>query len=286
VLLYRLAAGQGHTGAQYKLGNMFASGEIVVQDKTEAVRLYRLAAGQGHAEAQFKLGYMFANGEGVKQDYTEAVRFYRLAAAQGLAEAQYNLGLCLTDRKDDEESELLLISAAEQGHVKAQLNLGLKYTNGTRVAQDNEKAEKFMKLAAEQGDDTAQTELGCMYQIGRCVPKNDMEAKRWYRLAEAQGNPEAQNFLGVMLLREPNISQPLYDEAAGLFRKAATRNEHADLNLIYMLLDGKCECCSELEKKTLSAIHEAKIQGHTQSNLEFLWLFRNEPWQYKLPELK
>jgi TPR repeat protein len=66
---------------------MFDNGEGFAQDKAEAVRLYRLAAAQGHAGAQFNLGLMFAKGEGVAQDKAEAVRLYRLAAAQGHAKA-------------------------------------------------------------------------------------------------------------------------------------------------------------------------------------------------------
>ena len=57
------------------------------------MRWYRLAAEQGHASAQFNLGFMYATGEGVPEDDTEAVRWYRLAAEQGHASAQTILGL-------------------------------------------------------------------------------------------------------------------------------------------------------------------------------------------------
>ena len=57
------------------------------------MQCYRKAAEQGFAEAQYNLGVMYANGQGVRQDYTQAVQWYRKAAEQGLAEAQYNLGV-------------------------------------------------------------------------------------------------------------------------------------------------------------------------------------------------
>jgi TPR repeat protein len=63
----------------------------VAQDYAEAVRLYRLAAAQGHAGAQYSLGFMFENGNGVKKNRAEAIRWYRLAAAQGHAFAENNL---------------------------------------------------------------------------------------------------------------------------------------------------------------------------------------------------
>ena len=50
------AAGQGHAGAQYKLGVMHYRGQGVTEDQTEAVRWHLKAAGQGHAGAQYKLG--------------------------------------------------------------------------------------------------------------------------------------------------------------------------------------------------------------------------------------
>jgi TPR repeat protein len=66
---------------------MFDTGRGVAQDDAEAARWYRLAAEQGHAGAQFNLGIMFANGRGVGQDDAEAARWYRLAAEQGHADA-------------------------------------------------------------------------------------------------------------------------------------------------------------------------------------------------------
>ena len=51
---------------------MYANGEGVPEDDAEAVRWYRLAADQGHAGAQYNLGVMYANGEGVVEDDAEA----------------------------------------------------------------------------------------------------------------------------------------------------------------------------------------------------------------------
>ena len=50
---------------------------------SELVDLLKAKAEQGEAEAQFNLGYMYATGEGVPQNDTEAVRWYRMAAEQG-----------------------------------------------------------------------------------------------------------------------------------------------------------------------------------------------------------
>jgi len=46
-------------------------------------RLENRVAEQGHAEAQFKLWVMYADGQGVTRDSTEAVKWLRKAADHG-----------------------------------------------------------------------------------------------------------------------------------------------------------------------------------------------------------
>lgn len=85
---FRLAADQGHAGAQARLGLMYAKGRSVPRDYVEAVRWFRLGVDQGHADAQAGLGFMCANGRGVPQDDGEAARWYGLAADEGDAGVQ------------------------------------------------------------------------------------------------------------------------------------------------------------------------------------------------------
>ncbi len=82
----RALAEQGDASAQYNLGVMYADGEGVPQDDTEAGRWYRLAADQGVADAQYNLGVMYGTGQGVPQDYVEAHIWYNLAGAQSSGE--------------------------------------------------------------------------------------------------------------------------------------------------------------------------------------------------------
>jgi TPR repeat protein len=72
---------------------MYANGEGVPQDNTEAVRWFRLAAEQGMAEAQTSLGVRYALGEGVPEDDVLAYMWWNLAAAQGYETAQDNKDL-------------------------------------------------------------------------------------------------------------------------------------------------------------------------------------------------
>jgi TPR repeat protein len=74
------------------MGIMYRYGKGVTEDFHEAVRWYRLAAVQGHAGAQSNLGSQYFDGRGIPQDYVEASNWFRLAAVQGRSNAQVNLG--------------------------------------------------------------------------------------------------------------------------------------------------------------------------------------------------
>ena len=119
-------ADQGHAGAQYNLGLMYADGEGVAEDDAEAARWYRLAADQGHANAQYILGLKYGNGEGVPEDDAEAVRWLRLAADQGLADAQYNLGLMYANGE-----------GVPQDNVTAHMWFNIAGANGAELGRDN-----------------------------------------------------------------------------------------------------------------------------------------------------
>ena len=69
---------------------LYANGQGVPQDYKEAVRWYRLAAEQGHAGAQVNLGGMYKTGKGVTKDYVHAYTWYSIAAANGSDYADRN----------------------------------------------------------------------------------------------------------------------------------------------------------------------------------------------------
>ena len=115
---FKQAAERGHCGAQFKLGLVFAYGDGVPQDHTEAAKWYRKAAEQGHAEAQWRLGQDYDHGHGVPQSLTEGARWHRMAA--------------------------------EQGSDYAQTILGYAYYYGNGVSQDLVEAYKWVRLATDK----------------------------------------------------------------------------------------------------------------------------------------
>jgi hypothetical protein len=85
---YQLAAAQGNSEAQMKIGVLYSYGWGVPQNYAEAMRWFRMAADQGNALAQACVGQLYQNGSGVAQNYAEAMRWYRMAADQGNAAAE------------------------------------------------------------------------------------------------------------------------------------------------------------------------------------------------------
>ena len=75
-------AQQGDARAQYNVGSLYASGQGVLQNYTEAVKWYRLAAQQGNFVAQEALGLMYMFGRGVPEDYVKAHMWINIAASR------------------------------------------------------------------------------------------------------------------------------------------------------------------------------------------------------------
>lgn len=104
------AAEPGKADAQYRLGMMYFTGQMVDKNDEEGLYWYRLAADQGHTEAQFSLGVRYVLGQGTDQDPYEAHRWFKRAAEHGYAKAQHNLALTYmhgigTDRQIDKAQE-------------------------------------------------------------------------------------------------------------------------------------------------------------------------------------
>ena len=110
----------GDAVAQYNVGVMLLSGEVVEKDERGAVEWLTRAAMGGDADAKFNLGALNASGRIVPRDDGMALRWYR--------------------------------DAAQSGHPEANHNLGYAYYRGRGVARDVKNAVKFFEIAALHGD--------------------------------------------------------------------------------------------------------------------------------------
>jgi TPR repeat protein len=111
-----LAAEQGNTEAQNRMGIRYQLGDGVPLSYEKAARLHKLAADKGDPVGQVNLALMYQTGLGIKQDEQEAARLYKLAADKGNAEAMYALSWLYRNGmgvpRDLKESETMLRLAA------------------------------------------------------------------------------------------------------------------------------------------------------------------------------
>lgn len=76
-------AKEGHAGAQYNLGALYANGLGIKQDMHTALKWFDASAQQGNPHAMFSLGMLYADGNGTDQNLGAAYVWFRLALKYG-----------------------------------------------------------------------------------------------------------------------------------------------------------------------------------------------------------
>jgi TPR repeat protein len=151
MLILRPLADRGDAVAQLNVGEMYAFGQGVTQDKPRGIEWYRKAAEQGNAEAEARLGSRYTAGNGVALDYATALHWLKKAAGQRDA-----LGETM---------------------------LGEMYVYGRGVPKDPAVGVVWLKRGATQGDLNAQASLGLIYAGGHGVPPDYVQAYMWCEVA-------------------------------------------------------------------------------------------------------
>ena len=182
-------AAQKDPQAQYRLGQLYASGSGVPQNYEVAAQWFKRAAGEKNADAQYSLGFCYATGAGVTRSLSKAASLYLDAAKQGHAEAQFKMAVCYEKglgvlRASPGEAAKWYGKAAEQGVAAAQTVLG----NNARLGLRYTEAVKWYNLAAVRGVASAQYWLAIFYRNGQGVERKDLvEAYKWFSLAAENG---------------------------------------------------------------------------------------------------
>jgi len=102
----RLAAEAGDKTAQEAVGRLYAAGNYVEMDKTQAERYLRLAAEQGAPTAQIGLAQMYANGDGINQDHIEAAAWYTVVMKSAKTPEEKKAVAAISYLLDKEEAGL------------------------------------------------------------------------------------------------------------------------------------------------------------------------------------
>ncbi|XP_015266044.1 PREDICTED: death ligand signal enhancer, partial [Gekko japonicus] len=121
-----------------------------------AFHLFKLAADQNYSKAQYNVGLCYEHGRGTEKDAAKAVLYYQRAARQGHPMAQYRYAKWLLRSwpKVEEDSSVqeavdLLGQAATAGLTQAQVYLGGLCLNGLKTGRKT--ALKYSHMAAKSG---------------------------------------------------------------------------------------------------------------------------------------
>ncbi len=121
------AAKQGHTSAQFSVGQSYyfglstvegpTKGQGVLQNYHKALKWFEKAASKGDSESMLHLGTMYQNGYGVRQDHTKAIQWFKKADS---ARGAFSLGLIYADgdgvKKDRVLAKEWYGKACDRGH--------------------------------------------------------------------------------------------------------------------------------------------------------------------------
>lgn len=217
---------------------LYPGGEGMTNANVRAFTLFYRAACQGHSEAQFYLGQMYELGSGVAEDPVEGMKWTRAAAEAGIGPAQWMLGVCYMSGdgmpKDEAEGVKWFRKAAEQeitedsgnewkvAKKEAQYSLALCFENGLGVPQNDREAVKWLQEAAGLRHAEALYHLGCRYCDGRGVSRDLVRGYSWLQWAADFGDVElAKDRIATL---KAQLSPSEFDSISSIYRQAQVEN--------------------------------------------------------------
>lgn len=180
-------------------------------DMEKGIDSLRYAADQGHAGAQWKLGRMYAEGEGVERNDIKAFEYFTQIAnmhaddnpsapqARFVADAfvalggYYLVGIPNKVRRDATRArDMFAYAASYFGDPDAQYHLARLYIDGDGVDRDPRFAARWLGLAAHKGQYQAQAALGgLLFRGDDGIPRQGARGLMWLTLArDAAAGPE------------------------------------------------------------------------------------------------
>jgi TPR repeat protein len=169
------------------------------------------AAEGGHPIAQWKLGQMYASGEGVAQDDVRAFEYFSRIAnahaedspsapqAQFVAKAfvalgrDYLTGIPNSKVKADPDRarEMFSYAASYFGNADAQYDLARLYLKTADASRDDFRyGARWLFLSAQKGQHEAQALLGQMLFNGDRLPRQAARGLMWLTLARDSAGPD------------------------------------------------------------------------------------------------
>jgi TPR repeat protein len=172
------AADKGHPAALWKLGRMYATGDLVNEDDRKAMELFAKVANE----------YADGNPQGPDAPFV-ADAFVTLGS-------YYEDGIPGTVDADPSRARRYFAYAASYfGDADAQYSLAVMTLAGKGGDQSARQAARWFKLAARKGHTGAQAEFGHMLYEGIGVERRPVEGLMWLSLARLSnpGDPMIQS---------------------------------------------------------------------------------------------
>lgn len=222
--LLTLAATLGFAEGQFRLAQLYLSGQGVERDDKAAFRWLLAAAQQGHVNAQFPLAEMYSRGVGTNEDDTQALHWLTTAANNGNLESMMALARAFEAGSGVEQSPQQAMDfyrrLADAGVPLAQRHLGTGLLFGDAgVSQNSEEGLRWLQGAAKAGDPEAMAILGQAYLVGKGVPQDDTQAAYWYVRAAQYNHGHAKIAYGAMQETGQGTAKN-FDAALALYRQA------------------------------------------------------------------
>lgn len=197
---FELAAIQGNSYAEAKLGDIYEQGLGVERNPRLAFDWRLKAANRGDLPAQVAVGKMFRDGRGTDRNSALALHWFRRAATENNAEAQYLLGRMYHEGVDVPEDRVAARTwferAARQGYEAATAVLTLIESIGYGLEESWHHRLPGLQKLANDGDSEAQYQLAQRYEHGAGGLAKDMAAAiDWYSRSATGGNRMAMRTL-------------------------------------------------------------------------------------------
>jgi len=192
VELIEASSNSGYSRAQYTMGMLYMTGEIVLQNVQAGFWLLKSAAAQDHSMALHHMGTCYAQGIGVEPNVEQAFRYFSRSAELGLDASKnslavfYNAGIYVI--QNEWRASELYLEAADEGDPTAAFNIGNCYLEGKGVKRNVSKGLEWIGRSAEQGNLVACSQMSRVYEEGFLADFDAVEVAYWREKAADLGN--------------------------------------------------------------------------------------------------
>ncbi len=222
--------------------------ELHAGDAKGSLQALTYAAEGGEPLAQWKLGSLYATGDMVPRDDVKAYKYfdeivdnydeddYDRRDVAAISNAFVSVGVyCLTGisgsgvNPDPERAvQMFEMAATRFGDPEAEYRLARMFVDGAGgLDKDNMRAAKWLGLAAEKGHHGAQALLGHLLFRGDGVPRQTARGLMWLTIAHFTAKGPKDGWIHELQAKDYSAASPDDREAAAVYLSARGKHELA-----------------------------------------------------------